>query len=116
LVPECDCVRPDEFLLTFAPKREHAQCSEIDSKARLSVRPGLTGWAQIKGGRRISSDDKGALDLWYVRNVSLTLDIKIILNTVPVLIFGEPVTETAIVHAQQEMQLVKSGSRSPRSS
>jgi lipopolysaccharide/colanic/teichoic acid biosynthesis glycosyltransferase len=88
----------------------------IDRKARLSVRPGLTGWAQIRGGRQISSDDKAALDLWYVRNVSLTLDLKIILNTVPVLIFGEPVTETAIVHAQHELQLVKSPSRSPRSS
>jgi lipopolysaccharide/colanic/teichoic acid biosynthesis glycosyltransferase len=87
-----------------------------DSKFRLSVRPGLTGWAQIRGGRQISSDDKAALDLWYVRNMSLTLDLKIILNTVPVLIFGEPVTETAIVHAQHEMQLVKSASRSPRSS
>jgi lipopolysaccharide/colanic/teichoic acid biosynthesis glycosyltransferase len=86
----------------------------IDRKARLSVRPGLTGWAQIRGGRQISSDDKAALDLWYVRNVSLTLDLKIILNTVPVLIFGEPVTETAIVHAQHELQPVKSASRSPR--
>jgi lipopolysaccharide/colanic/teichoic acid biosynthesis glycosyltransferase len=77
----------------------------IDSKSRLLVRPGLTGWAQIKGGRQISPDDKAALDAWYVRNLSLTLDLKIILKTVPILIFGERVTEAAVIHARRDMQL-----------
>ena len=77
----------------------------IDSKSRLLVRPGLTGWAQIKGGRQISPADKAALDAWYVRNMSLTLDLKILLETVPILIFGERVAETAIIHARREMQL-----------
>ena len=76
----------------------------IDSKSRLLVRPGLTGWAQIKGGRQISPADKAALDVWYVGNMSLTLDLKIMLETVPMLIFGERVTETAIVHARRDMQ------------
>jgi lipopolysaccharide/colanic/teichoic acid biosynthesis glycosyltransferase len=71
----------------------------IDSKSRLLVRPGLTGWAQIKGGRQISPAEKAALDVWYVRNMSLTLDVKIMLRTVPMLILGELVTETAVVHA-----------------
>ena len=43
-------------------------------RARLLVRPGLTGWAQVVGGRDISPEDKAALDVWYVRNASLTLD------------------------------------------
>ena len=77
----------------------------IDSGSRLGVRPGLTGWAQIKGGRQISPADKAALDVWYVRNMSLALDVKILLGTVPMLIFGERVTETAIVHARRDMQL-----------
>jgi lipopolysaccharide/colanic/teichoic acid biosynthesis glycosyltransferase len=76
-----------------------------DSRFRLLMRPGLTGWAQIKGGRRISPADKAALDVWYVRNVSLTLDLKIILGTVPILIFGERVTEAAIIHARREIEL-----------
>jgi lipopolysaccharide/colanic/teichoic acid biosynthesis glycosyltransferase len=76
----------------------------IDSKSRLLVRPGLTGWAQIRGGRQISPDDKAALDVWYVRNMSFTLDLKILLETVPMLIFGERVTETAIIHARRDMQ------------
>ncbi len=77
----------------------------IDSKSRLLVRPGLTGWAQIRGGRQISPAEKAVLDMWYVRNMSLTLDLKIVLKTVPMLIFGERVTEEAIVHARREMQL-----------
>jgi lipopolysaccharide/colanic/teichoic acid biosynthesis glycosyltransferase len=76
----------------------------IDSKSRLLVRPGLTGWAQIRGGRQISPDDKAALDVWYVRNMSFTLDLKILLETVPILIFGERVTEAAVVHARRDMQ------------
>ena len=41
--------------------------------ARLLVRPGLTGCAQVKDGREISAADKAALDVWYVRNASLAL-------------------------------------------
>jgi lipopolysaccharide/colanic/teichoic acid biosynthesis glycosyltransferase len=76
----------------------------IDSRSRLLVRPGLIGWAQIKGGRQISPDDKAALDVWYVRNMSFMLDLKILLETVPMLIFGERVTETAIIHARRDVQ------------
>jgi lipopolysaccharide/colanic/teichoic acid biosynthesis glycosyltransferase len=63
---------------------------------RLLVRPGLTGWAQVKGGRDISSADKVALDVWYVRNVSLTLDLKILALTVRMMIFGDQVDTDAI--------------------
>jgi hypothetical protein len=68
----------------------------------------LTGWAQIKGGRWITPADKAALDEWYVRNVSLTLDLKILLGTVPILIFGEWVTEEAITHARREIEFADS--------
>jgi lipopolysaccharide/colanic/teichoic acid biosynthesis glycosyltransferase len=67
----------------------------IDCATRLVVRPGLTGWAQIKGGRQISPSDKAALDVWYVRNMSLALDLEIVLGTVPMLIFGERVAESS---------------------
>jgi lipopolysaccharide/colanic/teichoic acid biosynthesis glycosyltransferase len=80
----------------------------IDSRSRLLVRPGLTGWAQIKGGRNISPADKAALDMWYVKNMSLALDFKILLGTVPMVIFGERVAETTIVRARQDVQLADS--------
>ena len=78
----------------------------IDPATRLLVRPGLSGWAQVKGGRQISPADKAALDVWYVRNMSLALDVKILLSTVPMLIFGERVTEGAIGEARRDRNLV----------
>jgi len=74
------------------------------SQARLLVRPGLTGWAQIKGGREISATDKAALDLWYVRNISFALDLEILLGTIPMILFGDRITEAAIVEARQDIQ------------
>ena len=57
--------------------------------ARLVTRPGLTGFAQVNGGRDISADDKNTLDLWYVENASLSLDVKILVRTLIVLAVGE---------------------------
>jgi lipopolysaccharide/colanic/teichoic acid biosynthesis glycosyltransferase len=72
--------------------------------ARLLVRPGLTGWAQIKSGRIISAADKAALDVWYVRNMSLALDIRIVLGTIPMVLFGERVEDAAIAKAWRELE------------
>jgi lipopolysaccharide/colanic/teichoic acid biosynthesis glycosyltransferase len=55
---------------------------------RLAVRPGLTGWAQINGGRGLSIKEKALLDTWYVRNASLSLDTRILLRTVSLLLRG----------------------------
>lgn len=49
---------------------------------RHEVRPGVTGWAQINGRNALSWDEKFALDVWYVDNRSLWLDLKIIFLTV----------------------------------
>jgi lipopolysaccharide/colanic/teichoic acid biosynthesis glycosyltransferase len=48
---------------------------------RHDVLPGMTGWAQINGRNAISWQDKFRLDVWYVDNRSLWLDIKILLLT-----------------------------------
>jgi lipopolysaccharide/colanic/teichoic acid biosynthesis glycosyltransferase len=72
--------------------------------ARLLVRPGLTGWAQVKGGRTISAADKAALDVWYVRNASLKLDLKIMAHTAPIVLFGERVSREAIRSAWRELR------------
>ena len=53
------------------------------------MRPGLTGWAQVNGGRDISPEDKAALDIWYIMHASLWLDIKILLCTLIAMILGE---------------------------
>lgn len=49
---------------------------------RHEVRPGVTGWAQINGRNAISWPQKFSLDLWYVENQSLLLDIKILFLTI----------------------------------
>jgi lipopolysaccharide/colanic/teichoic acid biosynthesis glycosyltransferase len=61
-------------------------------QTRLLVRPGLTGWAQVNGGRNLSVNVKTALDIWYVRNASLWLDAKILLQTALFVLFGERIT------------------------
>ena len=74
----------------------------VDFTVRLSVRPGLTGWAQICGGKLILVDEKRALDEWYIRNASLRLDLKIIMRTVWMLLFtGDRRDEKAISVALQ---------------
>ncbi|WP_290990282.1 sugar transferase [Hyphomicrobium sp.] len=73
------------------------------SAARLRLRPGLTGWAQIKGGRHLSIEDKAALDLWYIRNASFTLDMLILLSTIRTVLFGERIDRRAIDQAWREL-------------
>lgn len=52
---------------------------------RLSVKPGITGWAQINGRNLLSWREKIELDLWYIDHYSLLLDMKIMLKTLAVL-------------------------------
>lgn len=48
---------------------------------RHQVRPGLTGWAQIHGRNAVEWDERFRLDVWYVDNHSLKLDVAIIVKT-----------------------------------
>lgn len=75
-----------------------------DSHARLSIRPGLTGWAQVQGGRGIQPEDKLALDLWYLRNASFWLDLRIALQTVLVVLYGERIDRKAIQEAWDDLR------------
>lgn len=61
---------------------------------RHTVRPGLTGWAQVNGRNSISWPDRIELDLWYIENRSLGLDLRIVARTIlrllrPSDIYGE---------------------------
>jgi lipopolysaccharide/colanic/teichoic acid biosynthesis glycosyltransferase len=60
-----------------------------DPDVRLSVRPGVTGWAQVNGGRLMSVAEKTALDAWYTENLSPLVDLKIIVLTFKTVFFGE---------------------------
>lgn len=57
-------------------------------KQRLSVKPGLTGWAQVNGGYESTPEEKFQLDMYYIRSQSLALDMKILWRTVWVVLSG----------------------------
>ena len=57
-------------------------------RRRLEVKPGLTGWAQIHGRARLPWDERIELDVWYVDNRSLRLDLKILARTCRMLATG----------------------------
>lgn len=54
---------------------------------RHLVKPGITGWAQVNGRNRLTWKQKFDYDLWYVDNLSLSLDIKIIFLTIKTIVF-----------------------------
>jgi lipopolysaccharide/colanic/teichoic acid biosynthesis glycosyltransferase len=60
---------------------EYLPMYSIEQARRHEIRPGITGWAQVNGRNAISWEDKFKLDVWYVDNQSLLLDIKILLLT-----------------------------------
>jgi lipopolysaccharide/colanic/teichoic acid biosynthesis glycosyltransferase len=59
---------------------------------RHEARPGITGWAQVNGRNAISWDEKFDLDVWYVDNQSIWLDIKILWLTVKKVIMRDGIS------------------------
>ena len=73
---EMSLVGPRPLLVEYLPLYSPEQARRHDA------RPGITGWAQVNGRNAICWEDKFALDVWYVENQSLWLDIKILWLTV----------------------------------
>lgn len=69
-------VGPRPLLMEYLPLYSPEQAR------RHEVRPGITGWAQVNGRNALSWEEKFKLDMWYVDNRSLWLDLKILLLTV----------------------------------
>ena len=65
------------------------ECYETWHRKRLDVKPGLTGLWQVSGRYRLSFDQMVQLDIYYIENWSLWLDLKIILKTLPALFMRE---------------------------
>lgn len=73
---EMSLVGPRPLLMEYLPLYSSEQAR------RHKVRPGVTGWAQVNGRNAISWEEKFALDVWYVDNRSIWLDLKIIMLTI----------------------------------
>jgi lipopolysaccharide/colanic/teichoic acid biosynthesis glycosyltransferase len=69
-------VGPRPLLMDYVPLYDETE------RRRLDVPPGITGWAQVNGRNAISWQEKFALDVWYVENKTVALDVKIILLTI----------------------------------
>jgi lipopolysaccharide/colanic/teichoic acid biosynthesis glycosyltransferase len=84
---------------------EHVEKYNSYQRRRLSVRPGMTGWAQVNGGIELTWPERIMLDVWYVDHRSFLTDMKILCQTVAVILSGErrkpPALQQAIAHAHQ---------------
>lgn len=69
-------VGPRPLLVKYLPLYNEEQ------RQRHNVRPGLTGWAQVNGRNAISWEEKFRYDVWYVQNVGIWTDLKIVFLTV----------------------------------
>lgn len=70
------------------PLTYELDCYKEWHKGRLAVKPGLTGLWQVSGRSTVPFDEMVMLDLYYIENWSLLLDLKIMLRTIPVMLFG----------------------------
>jgi len=80
-------VGPRPLLVEYLPLY-----SENQSR-RHEVKPGITGWAQVNGRNAISWDEKFDLDVWYVDNQSIWLDIKILWMTIKKVIMRDGISQ-----------------------
>src|SRR5262249_10930534 len=68
---------------------------------RLSVRPGISGWAQVNGAKLVSKEEKEKLDEWYIRNASLWMDLRIVGLTLRVLVSSRLSSREATADVEQ---------------
>ena len=84
-------VGPRPLLVRYLPLYNEHQ------KHRHDVRPGFTGYAQCNGRNAISWEEKFDLDVYYTKNLTLFMDIKIIIKTIKVVLFREGISsETSV--------------------
>ena len=72
-----------------------------NTSIRLSVRPGISGWAQVNGAKLVTKEEKERLDEWYVRNASPLLDTQITMMTIKMILKGRVSTEENLADKRQ---------------
>ncbi len=92
---EMSLVGPRPLLMQYLPLYSEEQAR------RHEVRPGITGWAQVNGRNAISWEEKFKLDVWYVDNRSLWLDMKILFMTLKKVFIREGISQEG--HATMEI-------------
>jgi lipopolysaccharide/colanic/teichoic acid biosynthesis glycosyltransferase len=72
-----------------------------NAAVRLTIRPGITGWAQVNGAQLLTPEEKHDLDEWYLTNASIWLDLKIVMMTIRYMLAGERKSDDASSLARQ---------------
>lgn len=80
-------VGPRPLLMEYLPLYTKEQ------SLRHNIKPGITGWAQINGRNAITWEEKFKLDVWYVKNRSFILDLKILFFTIIKVIISEGISQ-----------------------
>ncbi len=88
-------IGPRPLLMEYLPLYSPEQAR------RHEVRPGITGWAQVNGRNAISWEDKFKMDVWYVDNISLLLDFKILWFTLLKVIKSEGINQSGHVTSEK---------------
>ena len=83
-------IGPRPLLVEYLPLYTEEQ------KKRHSVKPGITGWAQVNGRNAISWEKKFEYDVWYVNHLTFLLDFKILLLTVKKVFKSEGINSTTV--------------------
>ena len=84
-------VGPRPLLMEYLP------LYSAEQSRRHEVRPGVTGWAQVNGRNALSWEEKFKLDVWYVDNQSLWLDLRIIFMTIKKVVVKEGISASGEV-------------------
>lgn len=87
-------IGPRPLLPEYLPLYNESQ------RRRHEVKPGITGWAQVNGRNAISWEQKFEYDVWYVKNVSFLLDLKILYQTIKKVFKREGITAENSVSAE----------------
>lgn len=80
LIGDMSIVGPRPLLVKYLPRYNEEQ------RHRHDVRPGLTGYAQAHGRNAVTWEEKFKMDVWYTRNISFITDVKVIIDTIKVVL------------------------------
>ena len=97
LVGDMSFIGPRPLLVRYLPRYNAEQ------HKRHNVRPGLTGYAQAHGRNALSWEDRFKLDVWYTEHISLKTDLKIILDTVIIVLKHEGISSSTSATMEEFM-------------
>jgi len=92
---EMNLVGPRPLPVDYLPRMDEP------TRIRYKVRPGITGWTQVKGRNALSWQKKFEMDRWYVENRSALLDLKILFMTLPAVFSKKGINQDEFVTMEE---------------